>query len=164
MDYEENSRFCLEFPKALIVTTAPIVLIILFLTGTSKLFFVTLISSLLLIVMPILIFVLKSKMVKKYLEKHFSKDIADFTWKFTEYYNTSFDFFKEDLRRDMEKFLKGKKRNKIMVAGLDYWFKEKAEMKMKYYENAENQHEENKMEQLENIMKKYERTEKWKKK
>ena len=85
-------------------------------------------------------------MVKKYLEKHFSKDIADFTWKFTEYYNTSFDFFKEDLRRDMEKFLKGKKRNKIMVAGLDYWFKEKAEM--------------NKMEQLENIMKKYERTEK----
>lgn len=31
---------------------------------------------------------------------------------------------------------------------------------MKYYENAENQHEENKMEQLENIMKKYERTEK----
>jgi hypothetical protein len=96
--------------------------------------------------MPILIFVLKSKMVKKYLEKHFSKDIADFTWKFTEYYNTSFDFFKEDLRRDMEKFLKGKEKNKIMVAGLDYWFKEKAEMKMKYYENAENQHEENKME------------------
>lgn len=160
MDYEENSIFCLEFPKALIVTTTPIVLIILYLTGTSKLFFVTLISSLLLIVMPILIFVLKSKMVKKYLEKHSSKDIADFTWKFTEYYNTSFDFFKEDLRRDMEKFLKGKERNKIMVAGLDYWFKEKAEMKMKYYENAENQHEENKMEQLENIMKKYERTEK----
>lgn len=110
MDYEENSIFCLEFPKALIVTTTPVVLIILFLTGTSKLFFVTLISSLLLIVMPILIFVLKSKMVKKYLEKHFSKDIADFTWKFTEYYNTSFDFFKEDLRRDMEKFLKGKKK------------------------------------------------------
>jgi hypothetical protein len=38
MDYEENSIFCLEFPKALIVTTTPIVLIILFLTGTSKLF------------------------------------------------------------------------------------------------------------------------------
>ena len=39
MDYEENLSFCLELPKALIVTTTPIVLIILYLTGTGKLFF-----------------------------------------------------------------------------------------------------------------------------
>ena len=78
IDYEENSIFCLEFPKALIVTTTPIVLIILYLTGTGKLFFVALISSLLLIAMPILIFVLKSWIAKKYLEKHFSKQTSMF--------------------------------------------------------------------------------------
>lgn len=155
MDYEENFRFCLEFPKALIITTAPIVLIILYLTGTSKLFFVTLISSLLLIAMPILIFFLKSKMVKKYLKKHFSKDIADFTWLYTEYYDTPFYFFIEDVRRNMEKFPKGKERNAIMVAGLDYWFNEKARKRMKYFENGEKQRKENKLEQFENIIKKY---------
>ena len=155
MDYEENSSFCLNFPKALAVTVTPIVLIILYLTGTGKLFFVAVILSLLLTVTPILIFVLKSRIAKKYLEKHFSKDIADFTWKFTEYYNTSFDFFKEDLRRDIEKFLEGKERNKIMVAGLDYWFNEKARKKMKYFEDGEKQCGENKLEQLENILKKY---------
>lgn len=63
MDYEENSIFCLEFPKALIVTTTPIILIILYLTGTGKLFFVALISSLLLTAMPVLIFILKSWIV-----------------------------------------------------------------------------------------------------
>jgi hypothetical protein len=155
MDYEENSSFCSEFPKALIVTTIPIVLIILYLTGTGKLFFVAVILSLLLIAMPILIFVLKSKMVKKYLEKHFSKDIADFTWLYTEYYNTPFYFFTEDVRRDMEKFPKGKERDKIMVAGLDYWFNQKARNRMKYFEDGEKQYKENKSEQLENIIKKY---------
>lgn len=149
-------RFCLEFPKALITTTTPIVLIILYLTGTSKLFFVTLISSLLLIAMPILIFVLKSKMVKKYLEKHFSKDIADFTWLYTEYYYTPFYFFTEEVRNDMKKFPKGKERNAIMVAGLDYWFNKKARNRMKYFEDGEKQRRENKLEQFEDIMKKYE--------
>lgn len=156
MDYEENSRFCLEFPKALIATAAPIVLIILYLTGTGKLFFVALISSLFLIAMPVLIFVLKSSIVKNYLEKNFSKEIADFTWLYTEYYNTPFYFFTEDVRREMEKFPKGKERDKIMIAGLDYWFNEKARKRMKYFEDSEKQHEENKLEQFENIMKKYE--------
>ena len=134
MNYEENSNFCLQFPKALIVTATPVVLIILYLTGTSKLFFITIILSLFLITMPILIFVLKSRIAKKYLEKHFSKDIADFTWIYTEYYNAPFYFFIEDVRRDMEKFPKGKERNKIMIAGLDYWFNKKARKRMKYYE------------------------------
>jgi len=155
MDYEENFRFCLEFPKALIVTTAPIVLIILYLTGISKLFFMAVILSLFLIAMPVLIFVLKSWIVKNYLEKHFSKDIADFTWLYTEYYNTPFYFFTEDVRRDMEKFPKGNERDKIMVAGLDYWFNQKARNRMKYFEDGEKQHKENKSEQLENIIKKY---------
>lgn len=155
MDYEENSIFCLEFPKALIVTTTPIILIILYLTGTGKLFFVALISSLLLTAMPVLIFILKSWIVKKYLEKHFSKEIADFTWIYTEYYNTPFYFFIEDVRRDMEKFPKGNKRDKIMVAGLDYWFNQKARNRMKYFEDGEKQYKENKSEQLENIIKKY---------
>ena len=155
MDYEENSRFCLEFPKALIVTTAPIVLIILYLTGTGKLFFITLILSLLLIAMPILIFILKSQITKKYLEKHFSKEIADFTWLYTEYHNTPFYFFTEEVRNDMKKFPRGKKRNEIMIAGLDYWFNEKARKRMKYFEDSEKQCRENKLEQLENILKKY---------
>lgn len=60
MDYEENSSFCLEFPKALIATAVPVVLVILYLTGAGKLFFLALILSLLLTAMPILIFVLKS--------------------------------------------------------------------------------------------------------
>lgn len=107
MDYEENSRFCLEFPKALIVTTTPVVLIILYLTGTGKLFFVAVILSLLLTAMPIMIFVLKSWIVKNYLKKLFSKEIADFTLIYTEYYNAPFYFFIEDVRRDMEKFPKG---------------------------------------------------------
>lgn len=156
IDYEENSIFCLEFPKALIVTTTPIVLIILYLTGTGKLFFVALISSLLLIAMPILIFVLKSWIAKKYLEKHFSKEIADFTWIYTEYYNSPFYFFIEDVRRNMEKFPKGKERDKIMVSSLDYWFNKKAKNRMKYFEDGEKQRRENKLEQFENIMKKYE--------
>ena len=101
MDYEENLSFCLEFPKALIVTTTPILLIILFLTGRSKLFFVAAVLSLLIIVMPILIFFLKAQMAKKYLEKHFSKDIADFTWLYTEYYNTPFYFF---YRRNQKRY------------------------------------------------------------
>lgn len=155
MDYEENFSFCLNFPKALAVTTAPIVLIILYLTGRSKFFFVALFLSLLIIVMPILMFILKSQMVRKYLEKHFSKDIADFTWLYTEYYNTPFYFFTEEIRRDMEKFPKGRERDKIMVAGLDYWFNEKAKKRMKYFENGENQHRKNKLEQFENIIKKY---------
>ena len=155
MDYEENSIFCLEFPKALIVTTTPIVLIILYLTGTGKLFLEALILSLLLTAMPILIFILKSWIVKNYLKKHFSKDIADFTWLYTEYYNTPFYFFTEDVRRDMEKFPKGNKRDKIMVAGLDYWFKQKARKRMKYFKDVEKQHKENKSEQFENIIKKY---------
>ena len=155
MDYEENSRFCLELPKALIVTTTPIVLIILYLTGTDKLFFVALILSLLLIAMPVLIFVLKSRIAKKYLEKHFSKDVADFTWLYTEYYNTPFYFFTEDVRRDIEKFPKGKERDKIMVVGLDCWFNKKARDRMKYFEDGEKQQKENKLEQLENIVKKY---------
>lgn len=155
MDYEENSSFCLNFPKALAVTTAPVALIILYLTGASKLFFVGVILSLLLTAMPVLIFVLKSSIVKNYLEKHFSKDIADFTWLYTEYHNTPFYFFIEDIRRNMEKFPKGKERDKIMVAGLDYWFNKKARKRMKYFENDEKQHEENKLEQLENILKKY---------
>ena len=155
MDYEENSNFCLQFPKALIVTTTPVVLIILYLTGTGKLFFITIILSLFLITMPILIFVLKSRIAKKYLEKHFSKDIADFTWIYTEYYNAPFYFFIEDVRRDMEKFPKGKERNKIMIAGLDYWFNKKARKRMKYFEDGEKQCRENKLEEFENIMKKY---------
>lgn len=155
MDYEENFSFCLNFPKALTVTTTPIVLIILFLIGRSKLFFVTAVLSLLIIVMPILIFILKSQMAKKYLKKHFSKDIADFTWLYTEYNNTPFYFFTEDIRRDMRKFPKGKERDKIMVAGLDYWFNEKAKKRMKYFDNGENQHRKNKLEQFENIIKKY---------
>ncbi len=155
MDYEENLNFCLEFPKALIVTTTSIVLIILFLTGRSKLFFVAAVLSLLIIVMPILIFFLKAQMAKKYLEKHFSKDIADFTWLYTEYYNTPFYFFTEEIRRDMEKFPKSKERDKIMVAGLDYWFNEKAGNRMKYFEDGQKQHKENKLEKLENIIKKY---------
>lgn len=155
MDYEENSRFCLEFPKALIITTTPVVLIILYLTGTGKLFFIAVILSLLLTAMPILIFVLKSKMVKKYLEKHFSKEIADFTWLYTEYHNTPFYFFIEEVKRDMEKFPKGKERDKIMVSGLDYWFNKKAENRMKYFEDGEKQRKENKLEQFENIIKKY---------
>lgn len=155
MDYEENSIFCLEFPKALIVTTTPVVLIILYLTGAGKLFFVALISSLLLIVMPILIFVLKSRMAKKYLEKHFSKEIADFTWIYTEYYNSPFYFFVEDVRRNMEKFPKGKERDKIMVAGLDYWFNQKARNRMKYFEDGKKQCRENKLEEFENVIKRY---------
>lgn len=39
MDYEENSRFCLEFPKALIITTTPVVLIILYLTRNRQTIF-----------------------------------------------------------------------------------------------------------------------------
>ena len=155
MDYEENSRFCLELPKALIVTTTPIVLIILYLTGTGKLFFVALILSLFLIAMPILIFILKSQMAKKYLEKHFSKEIADFTWLYTKYYNTPFYFFIEDVRRDMEKFPKGKERDKIMVVSLDYWFNKKARKRMKYFEDGKKQCRENKLKEFENIMKKY---------
>ena len=155
MDYEENLSFCLELPKALIVTTTPIVLIILYLTGTGKLFFVALILSLLLTAMPFLIFTLKSRTAKKYLEKHFSKEIADFTWIYTEYYNAPFYFFIEDVRRDMEKFPKGKERNKIMVTGLDYWFNKKARKRMKYFEDDEKQYRENKLEEFENIMKKY---------
>ena len=155
MDYEENSSFCLEFPKALIVTATPVVLIILYLTGKSKLFFMAVILSLLLTAMPILIFVLKSRITKKYLEKHFSKDIADFTWLYTEYHDTPFYFFTEEVRRDMEKFPKGKERDKIMVAGLDYWFNKKAKLRMKYFEDSEKQQKENKMEQLKNIMEKY---------
>lgn len=107
MDYEENSSFCSEFPKALIATTVPIVLIILYLTGTGKLFFMAVILSLLLTAMPIMIFVLKSWIVKNYLKKLFSKEIADFTLIYTEYYNAPFYFFIEDVRRDMEKFPKG---------------------------------------------------------
>lgn len=155
MDYEENSNFCLQFPKALIVTTTPVVLIILYLTGTGKLFFITIILSLHLTAMPVLIFVLKSRIAKKYLEKHFSKDIADFTWIYTEYYNAPFYFFIEDVRRDMEKFPKVKERNKIMVTGLDYWFNQKARNRMKYFEDGEKQCRENKLEEFENIMKKY---------
>ena len=155
MDYEENSSFCLEFPKALIVTTTPVVLIILYLTGKSKLFFVATILSLLLTAMPVLIFVLKLQIAKKYLEKHFSKDVADFTWLYTKYYNTPFYFFTEDVRRDMEKFPKGKERDKIMIAGLDYWFNKKAKLRMKYFEDDEKQCGENKLKKFENIMKKY---------
>lgn len=155
MDYEENSSFCLEFPKALIVTTTPVALIILYLTGAGKLFLGTVILSLFLTAMPVLIFVLKSRITKKYLEKHFSKDVADFTWLYAEYYNTPFYFFTEDVKREMEKFPKGKERNKIMVAGLDYWFNKKARNRMKYFEDNEKQRKENKMEQLENIVKKY---------
>lgn len=95
-------------------------------------------------------------MVKRYLEKHFSKEIADFTWIYTEYYNAPFYFFIEDVRRDMEKFPKGKERNKIMLAGLDYRFNEKARKRMKYFEDGEKQRRENKLEQFENIIKKYE--------
>ena len=155
MDYEENSSLCLNFPKALAVTTAPVALIILYLTGASKLFFVAVILSLLLTAMPIMIFVLKSWIVKNYLEKHFSKDIADFTWLYTEYHNTPFYFFIEDIRKDMEKFPKGKERNAIMVTGLDYWFNQKARNRMKYFESSEKQHKGNKSEQFENIIKKY---------
>ena len=155
MDYEENFSFCLNFPKALIVTTTPVVLIILYLTGRSKFFLVALFLSLLIIVMPVLIFILKSQMAKKYLEKHFSKEIADFTWLYTKYYNTPFYFFIEDVRRDMEKFPKGKERDKIMVVSLDYWFNKKARKRMKYFEDGKKQCRENKLKEFENIMKKY---------
>ena len=55
----------------------------------------------------------------------------------------------------MEKFPKGKERNKIMVTGLDYWFNQKARNRMKYFEDGEKQCRENKLEEFENIMKKY---------
>ena len=55
----------------------------------------------------------------------------------------------------MEKFPKGKERDKIMITGLDYWFNEKARKRMKYFEDGEKQHEENKLEQFGNIIKKY---------
>lgn len=56
----------------------------------------------------------------------------------------------------MEKFPKGKERDKIMVSSLDYWFNKKAKNRMKYFEDGEKQRRENKLEQFENIMKKYE--------
>lgn len=118
-------------------------------------FFATLILSLLLTAMPILIFILKSRIAKKYLEKHFSKEIADFTWIYTEYYNAPFYFFIEDVRKDMEKFPKGKERNKIMVTGLDYWFNKKARKRMKYFEDDKKRHKEDKSKEFENIIKKY---------
>ena len=49
----------------------------------------------------------------------------------------------------MEKFPNGKERNKIMIAGLDYWFNKKARKRMKYFEDGEKQYEENKLEQFE---------------
>ena len=42
-----------------------------------------------------------------------------------------------------------------MIAGLDYWFNKKARKRMKYFEDGEKQCRENKLEEFENIMKKY---------